>query len=507
MSVLRKLLQSVPHTSFGDTNIEITHIATDSRTARAGSIFVAIPGVNLDGRQFIPDAIGRGAGAIMGECAPETLDLPEGIPYIQVTDARLALAWLAAGFYGHPARQIRMIGVTGTDGKTTTTNLIYRILLTAGVRTGMVSTVSAQIGQKTYETGLHTTTPDAPETQRYLAEMRDDETEVAILETTSHGLAQHRVSACEFDTAVVTNITHEHLDYHGSQEAYRQAKAMLFHDVARSARKPGIPKVSVLNRDDTSFALLAPIPADITLTYGLGSQVDLTATDIVCNQTDTRFEAHTPAGRFSLYSHLVGEYNVYNILAATATALSMDIPTEQIQAGVASLQGIIGRGEQIDMGQPFRVIVDFAHTPNALRHSLLAARKMTGGRLTAVFGCAGLRDIAKRPLMGEVAAELADYTVLTAEDPRTEDIRAINAQIIEGYQKAGRPLADTLTEIDDRAQAIQYAIDQARPDDLVLITGKGHERSLCFGMVETPWSDHDAVRAALQHRTDGQGQW
>lgn len=501
MRQLRDLISALPGARQTESSITIREIVTDSRQARPGSLFVAVAGVSVDGHRFIPDAIQRGAIAIVGERSRATLDLPDGTPYIQVESSRLALAHLAAAFHGNPARRMHMIGVTGTDGKTTTTNLIYQILRAAGKRVSMISTVNARIGQSARETGLHTTTPDALDTQRYLTEMVADGSQVAVLEATSHGLAQHRVSACEFDTAVVTNVTHEHLDFHGTREAYRVAKAMLFKGLSHADRKPGIPKVSVLNRDDDSFEWLVPIPADMKLTYGLHAGSDLTATDIVCTDRDLRFVAHTPAGRIPIHSRLAGEYNVYNILAAAAVAVAMDIPGEQIQAGVGALQGIIGRGERIELGQPFTVIVDFAHTPNALRNILLATRKIARGKITVVFGCAGLRDIEKRALMGQVAAELADCTILTAEDPRTEDIRQINAQIIEGYRRTGRLDATSLIEIDDRAQAIQHAIDAACPNDLVLITGKGHEQSLCFGTVETPWSDHAAVIHALQHRT------
>ena len=508
MKLLHDLLHVLPGNEPQKTElVEILGIASDSRKVQPGSLFVAIPGLTVDGHRFISDAVERGAKAIVGERDRRSLDLPDEFPYIQVDDSRLALAWLVAGFLDHPARRMRMIGVTGTDGKTTVVNLIYSILMAANVHAGMISTVNARIGPKGYETGLHTTTPDALETQHYLKEMAEHGTEIAILEATSHGLAQHRVGACEFDIAVVTNITHEHLDYHCSYAAYRQAKSMLFWDLSHAVRKPGIPKVSILNMDDASFPYLNSIPADIVLTYGLDAGADLSVESIICTDDETRFVARTPEGQIPIRSHLTGDFNVYNILAAIATACSMGIPLEQIQAGVESLHGIIGRMEQIDMGQPFAVIIDFAHTPNALRSALSAARRLTDGRITVVFGCAGLRDVQKRPLMGQVAAELADRIILTAEDPRTEGVREINAQIVEGYRRSGRSIDRTLVEIDDRAQAIQRAVDDADPGDLVLIAGKGHERSLCFGTEETPWSDHKAVAEALHNRTTRRNQW
>jgi len=501
MSELRSLFsQIVGCQSSAVPPLIIRAITCDSRSVEPGALFVAVPGLSADGHRFIPDAIARGAVAIVGERRLADLHpLPAGVPYIQVSNARLALAWLAAGFYGYPARHMQVIGVTGTDGKTTTTNLIYSIFTQAGIPAGMISTVYARIGAQTYDTGLHTTTPEALDVQRYLAQMVAAGSQAAVLETTSHGLAQHRVSACEFDTAVVTNITHEHLDYHGTYEAYREAKARLFWELSRSTRKPGIPKVAVLNADDSSFAFLRAIPADRTLTYAVEAPADLRAERIVCTDRETRFTAVTPQGRLEIVSSLAGRYNVYNILAATAAALARGIVPADIQAGVAALRSLPGRAERIDQGQPFTVIVDFAHTPNALRQALTAARGMTAGRLIVVFGCAGLRDVQKRPLMGEIAGHLADRTILTAEDPRTEDLHQINAQIVEGFRRAGAR-DETLLQIDERGEAIQAAIDMAEPGDLILITGKGHEQSLCFGNVETPWSDRQATRDALSAR-------
>lgn len=476
----------------------VTSVTDDSRQVSAGALFVAVPGQTVDGHRFIPQAVARGAGAIAGEKSRSELELPAGMPYIRTRDARQALAWLAAAYLDFPAHHLRVIGVTGTDGKTTTTNLIYRILRAAGWNAGMISTINADIAGRVYDTGLHTTTPEAPAVQRYLREMVDAGAQAAVLEATSHGLAQYRVAACAFDTAVVTNITHEHLDYHGTYEAYFEAKARLFWDLSQSLRKPGIPKISVLNADDERpFAGLSRIPADLVITYGRRAGADICAEDVNCTEAGIRFQALTPFGRFEVYSPLVGDYNVHNLLAAIAAALAQGIAPEHVQAGIATMAGLTGRMERIDQGQPFTVIIDFAHTPNALQKALTTARGMTRGRLIVVFGCAGLRDVQKRPMMGRIAAELADRVILTAEDPRTENLRQINAQIIAGYRESGRPLDDNLLEIDDRAEAIRTAIRLAEPGDLVLITGKGHERSLCIGTVEYPWSDHGAVEKAL----------
>jgi UDP-N-acetylmuramoyl-L-alanyl-D-glutamate--2,6-diaminopimelate ligase len=492
----------------GNLEVEITGLACDSRQVKPGDLFVAIKGLSADGHDFIPQALQRGAVAVMGERdLRELKGLRETsaplFPFIHVPDSRQALAWLAAAFHGCPARRLKVIGVTGTDGKTTTVNLIRAILAAAGHKTGMISTVNALIGDEYYDTGLHVTTPEAPDVQRYLAQMVAAGTEYAVLESTSHGLAQHRVTACEYDVAVVTNITHEHLDYHGTYEEYRAAKAVLFRDLATSFRKPDTSKVSILNADDSSFDYLRAIPADCHLTYGLTGPADVTARDIASSPEATHFTARTPKGGFEVHSSLVGPFNVDNILAATAVGISQDIPSEAIQEGIASVTGVVGRMERIDLGQDFTVIVDFAHTPNSLKRALETGRGLTRGEVIVVFGCAGLRDAAKRPMMGEIAGKLADRVVITAEDPRTEGLDDIMARIALGCEKAGKREGENYWRIGDRGEAIEFAIQMARPGDLVMVTGKGHEQSMCFGTTEYPWSDHEAVRVALGRRLRG----
>ncbi len=503
----------------------ITHITADSRQVTPGALFVAYRGVGADSHRFIPDAIARGAAAVVGEDAAG--DLP--VPYIRVPDGRAALAWLSAAWYGHPSRSMALVGVTGTDGKTTTASLLFSILRAAGRRAGLISTVSAVIGDRTYDTGLHTTTPDAPDVQRYLAQMRDAGVEIAVLETTSHGLAQHRVTGCAFDVAVVTNITHEHLDFHGSYEAYRDAKAMLFRSLTAQnpdfSKKPGfseLPKTAVLNRDDSSFEYLSVIPAERVITYGIGQAggarqgngpgTHLTAAAIRHAVGGTEFDLHStvsprhrvPASLCHLVTPLVGGFNISNILAAAGAALALGIEPEAIRVGVAALAGVPGRMERIDRGQPFLAVVDFAHTPNALARALDTVRGLTGpsGRVIVVFGSAGLRDREKRRLMGEVAAARADYTVVTAEDPRTEDLAAIMAETAGALLAAGRAEGHDFVCIPDRQRAILHAVQHARPGDVVICCGKGHEQSMCFGAVEHPWRDQDALRWGLDRLAD-----
>ena len=481
----------------GGDALEITRITCDSRQVAPGAVFVAVPGVNVDGHRFIGDALARGAVAAVVE-REETL--PPGLPAAVVPDSRAALAHLAAAWYGHPARRLRVIGVTGTEGKTTTVELVAAILEATGLSVGMISTVKARIGGEAIDTGLHTTTPDAPDVQRYLAQMVERGARYAVLEATSHGLAHRRVEGCEFDVAVITNITRDHLDYHGTYEAYREAKALLFRSLSTAVRKQDTPKVAVLNVDDSSYGYLASIPADVQLTYGLDRPAHVTVVRAEAEGTGWRCDVQTPRGLLPIETPLPGRFNLYNVLAAVAVGLSQDIPSEAIRAGIAGFRGVEGRMEEIDLGQPFRAIIDFAHTPHALTHALNTARQMVPGRVIVVYGCAGLRDRGKRPVMGEISGRLADVTVITAEDPRTESLDDIMAQIAEGCRAAGREEGEGFWRIPDRAEAIAFAVDLAQPGDLVLVTGKGHERSLCFGTVEHPWSDHEALRAALRAR-------
>jgi UDP-N-acetylmuramoyl-L-alanyl-D-glutamate--2,6-diaminopimelate ligase len=488
----------------GEPRIDVRGVAWDSRHVQPGYAFFAIRGVSLDGHRFLRQALAAGAAALVVERGADAdlADLHRATA-VEVASTREALAWAASALHDYPARRLRVVGVTGTDGKTTTVNLIWSILRAAGHPTGMISTVNAQLGDTLVDTGLHTTTPDAPDVQRYLAEMVAAGLEYVVLEATSHGLAQNRVTGCEQDVAVVTNITHDHLDFHGDYAHYRDAKALLFRGLATTHRKPDMAKVAILNRDDSSFDYLLPIAAeaaDVTLTYGMTTGADLSVARLQCRSDGMSFVALTPGGAIPIRAALVGPFNVSNILAAIAVSLSQGIAVEHIQQGIESLKGVVGRMDRIDRGQDFAAIVDFAHTPNALDRALQTARMLTQGEVIVVFGCAGLRDVEKRGLMGHVAGRLADRVVVTAEDPRTESLDAIIAAIAAGCEAEGKIEGQSYWRIGDRAAAIQFAVNIARPGDLVIVAGKGHEKSMCFGTVETPWSDHEAVENALLKR-------
>ncbi len=524
--LLSDLLSSFPfpHVGSGGAGCTVTAITADSRQVQPGALFVACPGAAADGHKYIPDAIAKGAAAIVGEKSLTGLS----VPYIQVENSRRSLAHLAAAFYGYPARKLTVIGITGTDGKTTTTNLLYQILLTAGVKAGMISTVNAVIGDQVLDTGFHVTTPDAPDIQRYLSMMVDADLTHVVLETTSHGWAQYRVDACEFDIGVVTNITHEHLDYHGSYEAYRAAKARLFTGLSATVPKPqGNPRLAVLNRDDASYPYLVEVLRSplatrhlSLVTYGIGEGADVRAEDIICDASGLKFIARSDKLRLAITSKLIGAFNVANCLAALTTAVvGLGLDPETAARGIAAFPGVPGRMERIELGQPFTAIVDFAHTPNALRVALETARKMLGsplpnlgegsgvraGRIIAIFGSAGLRDREKRRMMAEVSVGLADITILTAEDPRTESLGDILEEMASGARSKGGAEGKTFFRVPDRGEAIRLGIQMAREGDIVIACGKGHEQSMCFGTTEYPWDDRVAMRAALSELLDISG--
>lgn len=501
LGALPPFLRVSPQTT-QQANPNVYHITADSREVQPGSLFVARLGGSTDGHQYVAQAIARGAVGVVGE-HPSIMMANFGIPYWQVSNATIALAWLAAAWHDFPSRKLVLIGVTGTDGKTTTSNLVYQILQQAGIAAGLISTVNAVIGHRILDTGLHVTTPDAPAVQSYLAQMVAAGLTHCVLEVTSHGLAQERVAACDFDIAVLTNITHEHLDYHGSFAAYQASKARLFTGLAQASTK-GLAKLAVLNRDDASFgALDAQIGVPIA-SYGTAENATLKLSNIAITPQAAHplsFTLATSEQALSFSCQIAGAFNAWNTAAAVAAChIGLAIPLSVCQAGVAALSGVAGRMERIDVGQPFTAVVDFAHTPNALAHVLRAARQLTTGKVIVVFGSAGLRDRDKRRLMPQVAAPLADYIILTAEDPRTESLDSILQEMAAACQTAGGVPQRTFWCIPDRWQALQFAVALAQAGDLLLACGKAHEQSLCFGTVEYPWDERQALQAALCQR-------
>ncbi|RLT44569.1 MAG: UDP-N-acetylmuramoyl-L-alanyl-D-glutamate--2,6-diaminopimelate ligase [Chloroflexi bacterium] len=507
----------------------IGSVTADSRQAGAGTLFVAVPGLRVDGHRFIPNAIAAGAVAVAGTHSPEQLAaqgivLPSGLPYLLCRDARLALAQLCAAQHNHPSRALTVLGVTGTDGKTTTCTLLESIFSVGRTDSptyedgrsdsptyaGVITTIGARIAGQELDTGFHVTTPEAPDVQRYLAQMRKAGCRFAVVESTSHGLDQKRVAAVEYDVAAITNITHEHLDYHGTFEAYREAKALLFRALYRSQPKPGIPRLAVLNRDDMgSYDYLAAVLAEESAAQGAppvtvrsysldNPAADARAARIVYRPDATSFALHWWGGpAIPIETRLIGDFNVSNILCAATAALGLGVSAQAVAAGVGALAGVLGRMQRIDAGQDFLALVDFAHSPGSLERALKTLRPLVaaGGRLIAVFGSAGLRDKAKRRLMGQVSGRLADFTIITAEDPRTEELALISREIAAGVEEFASP--ERYDIVPDRAAAIRQATRMARPGDVVAAFGKGHERSMCFGETEMPWNEQAAMLDAL----------
>jgi UDP-N-acetylmuramoyl-L-alanyl-D-glutamate--2,6-diaminopimelate ligase len=504
---LQQLLSDVPcrYRLVGDwNNARITELSMDSRDVQPGNLFFAITGENADGHRYIRQALENGAAGIVGE-KPLEGNLP--VPYIQTGNSREMLAYLAAAFYGYPARSLTVIGVTGTDGKTTTSNFIFQIMLQAGLQAGIISTVNAVIGDEVLDTGLHVTTPESPDIQKYLARMVSSGLTHVVLESTSHGLAQHRVTGCEFDIAVATNITHEHLDFHGSYEAYRHAKGLLFRMLDdTTVKQRGNPRLAVLNMDDVSYDYLHGISGRNQRSYSLNKDADFSAEDILYTPNGLEFQVLFRGGKQHVRCNLAGLYNVSNCLAAFAACVDgLKLPPDVVAEGIASLKAVPGRMERINMGQDFIAIVDFAHTPNALLRALETARQMTSSRVIAVFGSAGLRDRDKRRLMAEVSQEKADISIITAEDPRTESLTDILAEMALAASEKGGKEGQNFYRVPDRREAIRQAVAIAGPGDVVICCGKGHEQSMCFGTVEYPWDDRTALRAALAEKQGNEG--
>jgi UDP-N-acetylmuramoyl-L-alanyl-D-glutamate--2,6-diaminopimelate ligase len=468
--------------------LEIQQVSCDSRKVEKGALFFALHGAQADGNAFIQDAVKRGAAAVASE-EPALKEFPRGVVWIQVREARKALARTAANFFDHPADALQLVAVTGTNGKTTTTSLVDAIIKASGARTGLFGTIAYHTPRGDYP--APNTTPESVDLQGFFAEIRDAGGEYAVLEASSHSLAMDRLWGCHFQAAVFTNLTREHLDYHKTFEDYFAAKRRLF-----AGTGAGAPEVAVLNTDDSYGKQLAGL-AKSTVKYGLESQTDITASKFQLSFEGLRFTAHTPKGKLQVKSRLVGRINVYNLLAAIGAAQALGFSNEIIQKGLENLESVSGRFQRIDMGQPFLVIVDYAHTDDALENLIRTARELnTEGRLITLFGCGGLKDRTKRPVMGEVSGRLSDLTILSSDNPRTEEPLKIISDVVVGLQKtAGKYLIET-----DREKAIGMAIDEARAGDIVLLAGKGHEDYQILADRTLKFDDREVARRALRER-------
>lgn len=475
--------------------LDITSLAYDSRQVKAGGLFFAVPGDHTDGRRFIADAAQQGALVALGPAGSSEASL---LPYIEVADIRAALADLASAFYGHPAQQLCMIGVTGTDGKTTTSNLISTILDAAGKRNGLMTTANFKISGRAWENPTRQSTLEALEIQQFLRRLLDEQATHAVVESTSHGLELQRVRCCAFDIGVVTNITHEHLDFHKTIENYRRAKARLFEMLDPQRNKDLQTKpVAILNQDDVSYEVLKPYCRVPIVSYGIETPSTIRAVDLQLGAEQTRFRVLLPENEVEIVTRLVGRFNVSNCLAAIATAYSLGIDMNLVAQTLATVKGVTGRMERIDEGQPFTVIVDYAHTPESLEKVLTILRPLTRGKLMAVFGSAGERDRQKRPIMGKIAAELTDFFVITDEDPRGENRFAILQEIADGATSTGKREGQDFLMLADRRAAIAEALARASQGDTILLAGKGHEQSIIVGTTKIPWDDRQVAREQL----------
>jgi len=477
----------------GRKDTPIRGVAYDSRRVQAGDLFVALRGLHTDGHRFVDQALDRGAVAVLHEAA--LCSYREQVGYLQVPDSRRAMAALAAEIYGQPSRELSVIGVTGTDGKSTTVWLIHQLLEKLGSPSGFISTVQMKTRCAVQINPLRQSTPEAPDIQALLRQMVEAGKRYAVIEATSHGLSSQtlRLAHVEFDAAVCTNISHEHLEFHGSFEQYRSDKANLFRAVSG--------RVAVINRDDPSHDYLAAQTDAPVACYSLkSSDADLFAADVQADLTGSRFTLCYGNQRQRVESKLPGMYNVENLLAAGLTVLRLQsLSLADLASRIPDLEGVAGRMQIITAGQPFTAIVDYAHTPQSFAKILPLVKTATEGRLIAVFGSAGERDVEKRPLQGEVAARYCDILVLSDEDPRGESSQKILEEIAAGCRRQRGQLErnEDLFLIPDRAEGIRRALSLARPGDTVLLLGKGHEQSIIYEHGPQPWDEAQAARRIL----------
>ena len=465
----------------------VAGLTADSRRVEPGQCFVAVPGFKQDARRFVPDAVRRGATLVVTEGARIDVDVCQ----VLVPSTRVALARLANVYYRRPSHALTVVGITGTNGKTTTSYLADALLRARGLTTGVIGTIQYVIAGAARPASQ--TTPEALELQSMLAEMRDRGVGGVAMEVSSHALALSRADGIEFDVAAFTNLTQDHLDFHGTFDEYRRAKRRLFELLARST-KPS--RTAVVNVDDPSGAAMVEGLGLATLTFGLSGGATVRAVEHRSAIDGIRMRVETPRGELTVTSPLIGEHNVMNLLGAIGIGLALGLPPARIAEALRHVVAVPGRFEQVRAGQPFLVVVDYAHTPDALERVLTTARKLTAGRLAVVFGCGGDRDRTKRPIMGEIAARVADMVWVTSDNPRSERPEAIVDEIVAGVRRAGAH-ADASAAIPDRYEAIRAALGWARTGDTVVIAGKGHETYQIVGADVLPFDDRDVARRIL----------
>lgn len=487
---LKDIVQALPAASVeGPLDRPVAGITYDSRRVTPGMVFVALNGQNTDGHDFIASAIERGAAAVI--CERNGILFPRTTK-IRVPDGREALARAAISYYEHPSAKLKVVGVTGTNGKTTVSFMIKAILEAGGIKSGLLGTVQYEVADRVIP--AQRTTPESLDVQHLMAQMLQGGCQACVMEVSSHALEQKRVFGIEFDVAIFTNLTGDHLDYHGNMENYFQAKKKLFALLSQGTKKG----TAIINIDDAHGArLCGEENLEVVITFGLGTPAHLRASKIELTREGSRFLVEAPERSFALRLPLIGRHNIYNALAALGAGLALDIPIVKLQAALNALPPVPGRLEKICSGQPFGVFVDYAHTDDALRNVLTTLREITPGKVLLAFGCGGNRDTAKRARMGQIAAELADHTIITSDNPRREAPEKIAGDIEQGFRAAR---ADGCEIEIDRRRAIQQIIAKAEEGDTVVIAGKGHETYQEFEDTVVPFDDRVHAQAALQAR-------
>ncbi len=484
---LRELLKDVDTSEIiGKEDVDIKGVAIHSGQVKESFLFICIRGEKTDGHEYIDHAVERGAAAVVCERYPEVA----ADTAVIVKDSRRAAALIASNFYGYPSGKLRMVGITGTNGKTTVAYLCRNILMEAGERTGLVTTIEYVIDGRTIPADR--TTPDAVLVQSLLREMADNGCTSVVMEVSSHALHQRRVDNIVFDTAIFTNLTQDHLDYHGSMDQYLEAKMRLFTELLQGSEKE-FPRVAVINADDPISTKIIEKTAVPVLTYGVDGPHDVRASGVRLDITGTSLKVHTPAGELELETPLVGRHNIYNILAAVGMAVSQELPIEAISRGIHATGHIPGRLQFIPNEMGISVAVDYAHTDDALKNVIAALREISTGRIIVVFGCGGDRDPGKRPKMGRVVCDLADLAIVTSDNPRSEDPEIIIDQVIEGFDNTGCKYVKLV----DRGEAIRRGLELARPGDTVLLAGKGHETYQQFKDNIVVFDDREVAKKIL----------
>ncbi|MCX5748823.1 MAG: UDP-N-acetylmuramoyl-L-alanyl-D-glutamate--2,6-diaminopimelate ligase [Candidatus Saganbacteria bacterium] len=490
---LNELIKNIKVTKTeGDLDFDISGIAHDSRKVKSGDVFVAVPGLVYDGTHFIPMALSNGAGAVVTE---KDADLEGKAAKIIVPSSRTALADLSCAYFGFPSRKLKIAGITGTNGKTTTAYLLDSVFRKAGLKTGLIGTVETKIGDRTITSEL--TTPESTQLQGYFAEMIKEGVTHVAMEVSSHSIAMKRIKGIEFDAAVYTNLSHDHLDFHKTLEAYFDTKMYLFRTLGSGSKKD---VHAIVNADDGYCDAVLEETGAGTVTYSLKHKADITAKILRSSLDGLELEIKYAGRTFKIMSSLTGDYNAYNILAAFACAGSMGIDERMIVEGIEALKGVPGRFEKIDEGQDFRVIVDFAHSPDSLEKILKFASNLKKGRVISVFGCTGERDRLKRPLMGEISFRNADLTILTSDDPHGEDADRIIQDVEAGLKKAGAVAGKHYLKLPDRRSAIEKSIEIASQNDIVIIAGRGHEKIQEIKGKNIYIDDRAVARQAIQKR-------